>query len=514
MKHKLLYTAIVGIFAAQLLTPNPVFAQATEAAATEEVGEPAEMEAMETAETEEATASSNEAEFEGFSITHEVNGETTSSQIGDDPLVLFARLKTDLQAQLEAHGKPLSIVTQIKPIVEAEIEELLQGLPILTITTHIAENGTGNSELAMPEWKRTLPAEEEDEGDLLVELGGLSGNLTYTEQLTEPMIDMTIEAINLEEQDGLVMTLAKSTFSGQFDADMFPLKMALNLPQLTVKEDTDVLLLDEVDINTLTENVAVPEDDSLMLDLTNGTIKIAKIEFSDAEEKVSLLLETLALFGNSSVQDGLVSYRLKNQIGKLVLEGVDAEKLDISYQDDWVLSRLHPGAVARIQKQVRTLQQQSQSGMMSEDMMGMALMGTFMQEMPFLLEKSPQLAINQLNLNTQHGALTGTASIGIDGSKPLNMQEMGAMMQALKANADIRIDEALLKKVLTMQVMSEMGDEAMPEEQLTEMLNMQIQSFTEMNYLVKEGDAFTLTAIMEGGKLMLNGQEIPLPTGM
>ena len=161
-----------------------------------------------------------------------------------------------------------------------------------------------------------------------------------------------------------------------------------------------------------------------------------------------------------------------------------------------------------IQNQVRELHKQRSEGTLSEDMMGMAMMGTFMQVIPGLLSKSPEIAINKLQLETDEGKLQGKASVSIDGSKPLNIQDMAAMLTATTASANFTIDKALLESAMLMQMQSEMD---MPEADLKEMVTQQIAGFEQQNFLKADGSKYKLDASLEGGKFMLNGQEMPLP---
>lgn len=505
--NKVLYTTLAGLMGIQLALPLPVYAadEPAEAAeesvvATEEMGD----EEMEVSESEE---------FKGFSVQHTINdGALAEEQIGSDPLALLNKLKTDIQAQIEAQGKPLTITTEIKPIVDEEIEEGLNGVPVLTVATTIAEDGTGKSEFSVPAWERVLPAEDDESGEVNLSWKGLTGDMAYGENFAEPAFNMIVAALDFQEagDDGVKIELAESTMSGKLDADMMPVKFTLALPKFTVADSDGNLLVSEVAIDTITEEKALEGKGSV--DLSSGTVKMAKIAFNDKEEGINLSLDGFELVAGGDVKGELLSYSVSSSIAKLLLEGIDEDKIDISYQDSWSLNNLNAGSVSRIQKQLRMLQKQHQRGMMSEDMIGMALIGSLMQELPNLLQASPEIAANKLALSTQYGKLDAMARVSLDGSKPINIQDIGAVIMALKASADVKIDESLLKEVFAMQARSEMPEDAeVDEDTLSAMIDQQIQGFTEGKFLVKDGEQYTLKATMEGGKLLVNGQEMPLP---
>ncbi len=500
--NKVLYTTLAGLMGIQLALPLPIYAveeAEEEVVATEEMGE-TEVEASES------------DEFKGFTVQHTVkDGALAEEQVGADPLALLNKLKTDIQAQIKSQGKPLTITTEIKPIVDEEVEEGLNGVPVLTVATTIAEDGTGKSEFSVPTWERVLPAED-DSGEVKLSWKGLTGDMAYGENFAEPAFNMIVAALDFQEEgdDGVKIELAESTVSGKLDADMMPVKFMLALPKFTVADSDGSLLVSDVAIDSMTEAKALEGDATV--DLSSGTIKMAKITFNDKEEGINLLLDGFELVAGGDVKDSLMSYTVSSNIAKLLLEGVDEDKIDVSYQDSWSLNNLNAGSVSRIQKQLRMLQKQHQSGMMSEDMIGMALIGSLMQELPNLLQASPEIAANKLALSTQYGKLDAMASVSLDGSKPINIQDIGAVIMALKASADVKIDESLLKEVFAMQARSEMPEDAeVDADTLSAMIDQQIQGLTEGKFLVKDGEQFTLKATMEGGKLLVNGQEMPLP---
>lgn len=509
--NKILYTTLAGLMGIQITLSLPLYAQ------TEQAEETTEEKVIATEEMSDTEMEVSEnTDFKGFTIQHTINdGALPEEQIEADPLVLLSKLKTDIQAQIEALGKPLTISTEIKPIVDKDIETGLNGVPVLTISTNIAEDGSGKSDFNVPSWERVLPADEES-GEINLSWKGLTGDMAYGENFAKPAFNMIVSALNFQEvgDDGVKIELAESSMSGQLDADMMPVKIAFALPKFAITDTSSNLSVNELSINANTEVKTLSGEGMTegSVNLSTGTVKVSKLELKDQEEGINLLLDAFELVGKGDVDGSWINYTLSSSIAKLLVDGMDEDKIDVSYQDSWSLNRLNVDSVARIQKQLNMLQKQHQSGMMSEDMMGMALIGTLMQELPNLLQASPELAANKVLLTTQHGKFDAMASLSIDGSKPFNMQDMNAVIQVLKASADVKIDEGLLKEVFIMQARSEMPeDQEIDEATLTAMVDQQIQRLTEGKLLVKDGEQYLLKATMEGGKLLVNGQEMPLP---
>ncbi|OUD12204.1 DUF945 family protein [Thioflexithrix psekupsensis] len=521
-----LYTTLAGFLTAQLLLPMPIYAQTAPVTEEEEVTQVEEPSVEESSEgtseessdeslmTEEA---SEPDDLKAFSVKHTVKDQPLDAvEVEADPLVLLTRLKQDIQAQVEAHGKPLTILTEIRAVVDAEIEEGLGGLPVLVVKTDIDKEGAGSSVLNVDPWARELPADESS-GDISLKWDGLTGKMNYNETFEQPRIEMTfgeLKILEKGEQSTFTLDWAKSTLSGQFDVDMFPVQLNLHLPDLTAKVDTVNFLLNELKLDSKTDSIPLKENaDGLQVDLSKGTMKVAKIDLQDTgEEAFRLLLEGFELMADGQVDGSTVSYQLSNQISKLLLEGIDEETLEMSYRDQWSLNQVNAAAMARIQKQVREVQQQRQNGHLSEDLMGMVMIGTFMQELPGLWADSPELMVKSLQLKTQQGQLDVNAKASVDGKQPLNLDDTNALMQAITVEVDAALDAALLKKILTLSVISDLPEDAEPsEDEIAQMVDGQIAQFVVAKYLAESDGRYTTKLVLSQGKFLLNGVEMPLP---
>jgi uncharacterized protein YdgA (DUF945 family) len=522
-----LYTTLAGFLTAQLLLPMPIYAQTAPVTEAEEVTQVEEASDAESSSEASAEASSDESlmteetrepdTLKGFSVQHTVKDKSLDAvEVEADPLALLSRLKQDIQAQTEAHGKPLQIMTEIKAVIDAEIDEGLGGLPVLMVKTDIDKEGAGTSALTIEPWARELPADETS-GDISLKWDGLTGKMDYNATFAQPRIEMTMGELKIVEEgepSTFALDWAKSTLSGQFDADMFPVQLNLHLPDLTFKADSVNFLLNELILDSKTDSIPLEGNaEGLQVDLSKGTMKVASIDLRDTGEAAfRLLLEGFELAGNGRVDKTTVSYQLSNKISKLLIEGVDEETLEMSYRDQWLLNQINAAALARIQKQVREVQQQRQSGHLSDDLMGMVMIGTFMQELPGLWADSPELVVRGLQLKTQHGQLEINAKARVDGKQPLNLDDSHALMQAIAVEMDATLDAGLLKKILTLSVISELPEAAEASEaEIEQMVDMQIAQFVEAKYFARLDERYTTKLILSQGKFLLNGVEMPLP---
>lgn len=445
-----------------------------------------------------------EAETDAIELEYEINEGETQTATGNmnQPFkVLLDILKASIA---EASEEPNSLVdTEIMLPYPEDMTESLdeENLPNLDLVTRVGDDGKGSTQFSIAAFESEIEGED-TEGKLT--WMGLSGNMTYTGNLESPTADFKAPGlfIDMGEEGGLKMEAL--SLSGTMNQYFEPLKMDFKLPTLSfISEEADFI------IDSLTAKVDL-EEKIEGLQLGTAEIKLKELKV-DAEEKVALKDFSISSDGQMQSED-LVKYLTKFNIGQITLPE-EAQKAmgglnDLKLQLDIELSNINAATIADIHKTVRQLQAQG----MNQEMMGFALMSKLMEASTALLPKSPQIAIQSLQVNTNQGDLKGHLNLSYDGKQPLNMQNPAQMIQALLGDTKMQISKALLKRVITEQVRSEMPEEAGDQAPKPEdMADMQIQAFVQQKFLVDTGDTYTLEANMKAGKLMLNGQEMPLP---
>jgi len=163
----------------------------------------------------------------------------------------------------------------------------------------------------------------------------------------------------------------------------------------------------------------------------------------------------------------------------------------------------------------------------------MKMLARYMEILPALLKKSPEIEIKQLTLKTSLGDLTGTARLAFDGTKAGAVQDVLALITGLTVQVDVKIGEGLLRNALTgimeAEVLAELEEleTEIPDEEsdelastlpgqeeiralVAERIDEQLAALTEQKILVKEDRTFSAKASYEGGQITLNGRPLSL----
>lgn len=176
-------------------------------------------------------------------------------------------------------------------------------------------------------------------------------------------------------------------------------------------------------------------------------------------------------------------------------------------------------SLAKLQESLR--EEQAQPGQQSAETTQMKTLARYMEILPGLLKKSPEIEIKQCDLKTSLGDFTGKARIAFDGTKAGAVQNLLALATALTAQAEVKIGEGLLRSALTGMLegdvvaeWEESEGEAPNEEEVRVLVaarvDEQLAALTAQNLLVKEGETYTISARYEGGQIIINGRPLSL----
>ena len=416
--------------------------------------------------------------IQGFTIEHRVNDANPlpAKRIEAEPLILLQTLRQDILAQLAKHSKPLKIHTKINVLMPKEMANTWKKLPALLVETHVNKSGNGKSEFAMPAYRH-----EEPSNRFVVNWKGLNGELTFTESFENLSIALSIAGLSLEGGEGFLFSFDKFHYNGMLDADLIPNQMDFSLPKFKMGNNDSQLkgydIVFKMKVNKTNNGV----------DLATGLFKMGYLGFDAAETRATL--DDLEFTFDSNEQGDLVNFLVDTKIGNLVLpKEILGESIKVSsYTSNMEIRRLDSTAIKIMQNAIRALQKQRQSGALSEEMMNVALLGNLIQVVPFLLMKSPEVALTQLNLKTKEGGLEGNATIAIDGRKVRSLEPM-ALLGALQGQGEFGIDKTLVKKVFASNA------------QL-------IKGLLEQKVLVTEGgDKYKLIVKLQDNKLTVNGK--------
>lgn len=464
----------------------------------------------------EATPVEESEIVESLTMQHRVKEETLPKQtLEADLMVLLQTLKDDVLAQLKKHGKPLAVDTEVNVVLSEEWSSDLDNkqLPSLSMKTTINEQGQGKSEFTLPTFKRKVTDEKETE-QAVIDWKGLQGQLTFPEKLENLTLVANTEGFRIVDGQSFA-ELGKTTFNGEFDADLFPTLFDFSLPSFKFNDadDKTELNLEGIVFKGKTEK------SKGNLSLGQGALTIAQFNLSQNGAKSHL--KGFELKGHGELQEDTVRYVLNTKVGQLLLpEEVMGEKLEMSYASNLELRRLDATVVAEIQKTAQELRKQKQLGTIGSEMLGIAMMGKAMEVLPRFLAKSPELALTELNLKTAQGNLQGKMTVGIDGKKAVSLDELAKFIMAIKAQADFTVAKALFEKVMASMVYEDLmseatggaeatdkkPDEAALRKQAKTTSDQQIKEFLTKKYIVESGDHYQLVASLLDGKLNVNGQ--------
>ncbi len=175
----------------------------------------------------------------------------------------------------------------------------------------------------------------------------------------------------------------------------------------------------------------------------------------------------------------------------------------------------------------------SQSGQPPATTDQMKMLAKYMEILPALLKKSPEIEIKRLTLKTSLGDLTGTARLAYDGTKAGAVHDVLALIAGLTVQVDVKIAEGLLRNALTgieeAEVLAELEEleteppdgeseeleSALPGAEeiralVADRIDEQLATLTEQKILVKEDHTFSVKASYEGGQITLNGRPLSL----
>jgi uncharacterized protein YdgA (DUF945 family) len=486
----------------------------TEESESEESTEAEEVTDTEESESEESTeAEAVEPEaLESLTIKHQV-GDTDLpvKTITADPMVLLQTLKEDILAQTEKQTKPFTMKTEVIGVWREQFADSWGKLPPLTVITEIDKEGKGKSDITLPAFKKVLPDPEGEEENATIDWKGLQGQLTFAEKFADLKADLTIQGLTIKQEEGedFSFDMEKTTLKGEFDADLMPTSLEFKLPSLKAVDH---------DMQTSVQGVTLKGKVKSLeqgLELSAGEFKIKELQFS--EDDTTSTFKDFELTSDGSLEKEGLTYKISTKIGNLNMPKEafdDLMDLDLSYVGDLELRRLDTDVVKQLQKTARDLQKKRQSGEIPADMVSLTWVAKLTELAPALLKKSPEIALSQLKLKTDDGKLDGKVTVGIEGNKVSNLEDFSNVMGALQVQADFSITKVLLEKTMTTVMANQMTEDLSEEEALKEaqkFTEKQIKGYIEQKFLKEAGNNYELTASFKEGKLMVNGQEMPLP---
>lgn len=363
------------------------------------------------------------------------------------------------------------------PGPDSGLEQYIKGLPPILSKTVLGLSGGGVAQITVP----GLQSADEDES-AYASWTGIEGVIKFTPGFEE--IDSTIESKMLSlKSDEVELTL--EGLKGESDITYTDAGADVSLPL-----GTAVFNIESMNIMSLDEETGEIDE----LSIKNLNFDGSTEESAGALTSVHSLSFEEAKVSNLTYGPGGYNFALRN---------------------------IDKTAWAEIQE---ILEEQRENGDETDEATQDDFLAKLMSILPLLVQKSPELEISDLHLETGQGDLKGGLFIAISG-EGLEDPEMALnplfLLAALSANAELSVTKTLLEDAMLGFNVEEIQDE-ISEGKLDELSEDEIQTLaaerskfdinelTSQNVLVLEGDRYVMKAEYTTGQVLLNGNPLGL----
>jgi hypothetical protein len=388
---------------------------------------------------------------------------------------------------------------------DEDTEAVLGNIPPLRIRTEISADGTGTSIFSHDPLQKKVTIEGESG---VIEWQGLQGKVIFTGDVIQPAMEFTLPGLDLtvdspDPTESGTLNFKNVSFKATLNAQNEPETLDFKLPALNLTAEDGAITIRNMTISGNAKE-AIPG-----LKEGQGSVRLESLKFDDKTEGLHSL-EGVDISINAKLNpEKTMGYSVKFQVNKLLAPELMETDTPVSYHSEFTLSNLAAQPLAELANAARQMQTQG----FSEEMIGMAMMSKFMELFPDLIAASPAIGLSDLKVQAAGGNLKGNISLRLDGSSPLDFEAPMAILAALSGDAAFTVDKPILEAVFRAQMKGAFGDGngEESEQKMQAMVDKQIQSLVQENYLTADGDKYKMTATLKDGKFMLNGEEMSIP---
>lgn len=407
-------------------------------------------------------------------ITYSVkNIEEGSVNITEKDTIYHGPIPLGLLTSGKATLKPVLAIIDTEAEVKTESQEeyagLINSLPVMNFATTLSINGSGTTELSIPEIDRNL------KNGKSLKWSGLDGFTSFTPELTSVSTVANSEAFNIEDD----------TFRLQLKGINF--ESNLNYPVLNYKNP---------------------------LGNINITIEEFSSEGKDGDQLNKVTLTNTEITASSDLRDNLLNHTHSFGFEKLTVGGNDygpgIYELQIRNIDKTVFEDL----------QVAIEQSENAEGSIDINL----LYPELIKLLPVLFKNSPQIELTKLLIKTGEGEISGHAIISVDG-KDLEDPELATnpifLLAALSAEMNLSVSKPLMDNLIKDYKIEEITDDAnkkrdqpYTEQELQELGREQAQSdiknMLDQNVLILKDGRYEIKASYGLGQIKLNGKPLDI----
>jgi len=251
--------------------------------------------------------------------------------------------------------------------------------------------------------------------------------------------------------------------------------------------------------------------------LGEASFNLAHLEFVQKNETPPHAFLLRGFNANSS------SKASGDTVNILVAIRTDQVKLDETRYGSGVFEmefrNLDAASLVKLEHTVRS--QQTHTPQQSPEAEQMMMVARYMEILPGLLKKSPEIEIRQLDVKTADGDFTGEAKVAFDGTKPEATQNLLMLANAISAQAEFKVAERLLRRVATDAMKDKIVTEckeqrgATPSDEeisatASARIDEKLKALREQRIIIKENGNFRASASYEAGQIVLNGRPLSI----
>lgn len=362
---------------------------------------------------------------------------------------------------------------ELSPETHASVKEVFTELPEIASMknyTTLSLAGDGETRLFIPPFNRTVGKDEK----VAVYWKGLSANMA-------------------------------------FNADRKEFTGSLSAPGLEAVGDHA-----ELEMNGLVSNFDAQEGLSGLF-LGDASFDLAHLAFAEKRhgQRKRFSMDGLKMRTSSQALTDTVTYSMTMNIDRVMTDeaqyGPGVCELE--------LRKLDAAALARLQHVFEELE--TQFPKRSPEEINQMMLAKYLEILPALVGKSPEIEISQLALKTTDGDFWGRARIILTGTNPAALMNPLLLLNAITAHAEITIADRLLQRIYEsnhqkkiVAAIKQGRRKPVTDEQLQALASGEckksLENLVAQNILVYEDKNYKARADYQVGRLVLNGRLLTL----
>lgn len=348
-----------------------------------------------------------------------------------------------------------------------EVLTLLPGFAKLHDLTVVSLTGAATSEIAIPPFQQQVSVEG---NTLNFDWGGLIGSRQFTADLTSMEGEATIAGIKIDGQPA------------------------------------------EGGLTNLAATVSLHEDKSGLL-LGNVTLDIATIDFGKGNAPAAISIKGFQLRNAASVENDLASYAIE-----IAADAVQSPEIDLMPAGfEVVFSKLDADTILGVQRRLQTLQTDLVD--LSENDISQQVMETYLEALPALIRKSPEINLTYLRARTGKGEIWAKGKVVLSDEENTfggNPDDLSRLVQAEgEAQISVTLLQALALKPLqaSMEAARKAGQFGeISDQELNEMIDNSVQQQLDLlltqGMLTLDGDKYRTNFSYRDQVATLNGNRL------